>query len=159
MTKFFKMVCVAFIFIIFFKVAYSFYFVGNPGLATVSHIRINIIFQLIRRRYFPDELPPSNPWSASPMRRSFSSSDDITSSEDQFGNLARYSLLFVLYDFDSFCLHDYESSCLWISLLNGYPHAHTYSLLEEETRIILDRVWRKNMQNRIIQNGCHLFTT
>lgn len=43
---------------------------------------------LIRRRYFPDELPPSNPWSASPMRRSFSSSDDIKSTEDQFGNLA-----------------------------------------------------------------------
>lgn len=46
---------------------------------------------LIRRRYFPDELPPSNHWSASTMRRSFSSSDDITSSEDQFGNLPSLS--------------------------------------------------------------------
>uniref|UniRef100_A0A803KW90 Uncharacterized protein n=1 Tax=Chenopodium quinoa TaxID=63459 RepID=A0A803KW90_CHEQI len=38
---------------------------------------------LIRRRYFSDQLPPSNPWSISPIQRSFQSSDEITSSNDQ----------------------------------------------------------------------------
>ncbi|CAO2828243.1 unnamed protein product [Amaranthus hypochondriacus] len=41
---------------------------------------------LIRRRYFSDELPPSNPWSISPIQRAFPSSDDITRNKDQYGN-------------------------------------------------------------------------
>lgn len=48
---------------------------------------IKFFRMLIRRRYFSDELPPSNPWSVSPLQRSFPSSDEITSSEDQLGNL------------------------------------------------------------------------
>ncbi|XP_021725377.1 small GTPase LIP1-like [Chenopodium quinoa] len=45
---------------------------------------------LIRRRYFSDQLPPSNPWSISPIQRSFQSSDEITSSNDQ--SVSRTSL-------------------------------------------------------------------
>ncbi|XP_010681069.2 small GTPase LIP1 [Beta vulgaris subsp. vulgaris] len=41
---------------------------------------------LIRRRYFSDEVAPSNPWTVSPIQRSFSSSSEITSSKDHFGN-------------------------------------------------------------------------
>ncbi|XP_074308647.1 small GTPase LIP1 isoform X1 [Silene latifolia] len=46
---------------------------------------------LIRRRYFSHELPPSNPWTVSPVQRSFPSSDEITSTEDQSRNHASLS--------------------------------------------------------------------
>lgn len=41
------------------------------------------IFQLIRRRYFSDDLPASNPWSVSPVERPVQRLDENSSDEDQ----------------------------------------------------------------------------
>ncbi|XP_056683112.1 uncharacterized protein [Spinacia oleracea] len=60
---------------------------------------------LIRRRYFSDRLPPSNPWSVSPIRRSFQSSDDITSCKDQSINHTRYSIVILQHRIACFFLY------------------------------------------------------
>lgn len=48
--------------------------------SSVSYV---FIFQLIRRRYFSDDLPASNPWSVSPVERPVQRLDENSSDDDQ----------------------------------------------------------------------------
>lgn len=71
-------------------------FPGNGALvAAAKEARVDkeamtkFFRMLIRRRYFSDELQPSNPWSISPVQRPFASSDEITSGKDQYDSHAR----------------------------------------------------------------------
>ncbi|KAL2907261.1 Small GTPase LIP1 [Bienertia sinuspersici] len=68
--------------------------VGAAKEARIDKEAVTKFFRtLIRRRYFSEELAPPNPWSVSPIPRSFPSSGEITSSKDHFTNHRRYSLI------------------------------------------------------------------
>lgn len=95
-TKFFRTVCLSLFSQVSWRICAVFLWIKN-GFA---YVYVNYLFlQLIRRRYYLDELQPSNPWSISPVQRSFASSDEITSSRDHYDNHTRYyvsSLIFLI---------------------------------------------------------------
>jgi hypothetical protein len=63
---------------------------------TLSNFFWITLFQLIRRRYFSDELPAPSPWSAYPVQRSVQRLDENTSDEDPFYKTTRYPILMIL---------------------------------------------------------------
>ncbi|XP_010925355.1 small GTPase LIP1 isoform X2 [Elaeis guineensis] len=66
-------------------------FPGNSGLITAAkearydkEALIKFFRMLIRRRYFSDELPASNPWAVAPIQNSIQRLDEISTDDDQF---------------------------------------------------------------------------
>ncbi|XP_050157883.1 small GTPase LIP1-like isoform X1 [Malus sylvestris] len=68
--KFFRTVCIH-------ALVVSFFFLPTKNIQLLSWL-----FQLIKRRYFSDDLPAQNPWSSSPVQRPAQTVDENWSDED-----------------------------------------------------------------------------
>lgn len=83
-----------------------------------TFLRILVLFQLIRRRYFSDDLPASNPWSIPPVHRSVQRLDENFSDEEKPYNTKRY-LPNILICFQY--LFAFTILKLWIFIFLGSP--------------------------------------
>lgn len=78
--KFFRMVCIIILWLLAVYV----------GSLVLLFLRLPILFQLIRRRYFPDETPAPNSWSVSPVQKPVQRLDENFSDDDKFYKSPRY---------------------------------------------------------------------
>lgn len=72
------------------------------GLFRIASNHYVFLLQLIRRRYFSDDLPAQNPWSSSLVERPIQRLDENSSDDDQTYKNTRYlrnSHLFVAVNF------------------------------------------------------------
>ena len=95
---------------------------------------INVPFQLIRRRYFADELPAASPW-AIPVNNS-SQSGEIMSDEDRLYKSTRYHFFLIVAGFAyasvPVTVHELDIICKQIKLLHQkLSPCHILNLVQE----------------------------